>query len=404
MATTRTRNAPAARLLPGDTTLSPHERLFGLEHDRDPRDARTPFDRDRDRIVHSRAWRRLSTKTQVFGREHGDDLRTRASHSLEVSLLARSLAQRFGLPEALLEAVALAHDIGHPPFAHVGEHALHRLMAGEGGFRSNAQTFRVLTRLEEKSADYPGLNLTRATLVGVIKYPQRPEAGEVEYLYGDDADDYETWLYGAPALGTAERPAVAQSVPCQIMDWSDDASYATADFEDSVLVGMITPAVLRDADFAARVGERLVVKLGPLAPGRRELGVTLRRLARALEGMGAGPRSRVLLREVSRVEIQLFACSPAMRGRGASRHLVVPDEARVRCETLKQISWIAAITHPARQRADERQREMIERVFAAALRDVGDGPDGARLACDRVASMSEGELMWRAERLAEADR
>lgn len=401
---TRTSKEPRT-LLPAGIALDPLERHFGLEHDRDPRDARSPFDRDRDRIVHSQAWRRLSTKTQVFAREHGDDLRNRSSHSLEVSLLARSLAQRFGLPQALLEAVSLAHDIGHPPFAHVGEEALHRLMAGCGGFRSNAQTLRVLTRLEEKSADYPGLNLTRATLVGVIKYPLRSGAGGREYLYPDDADAYELWLYGAPALGDGERDPVAQSLPCQIMDWSDDASYATADFEDAVLVGMITPALLRDADFLVRLGERLADKLGSLAPGKRELGVTLRRMARSLEGLGSAPRSRVLLREISRLEIQLFACSPQLRGRGSSRRLWVPEEARVRCETLKQISWIAAITHPDRVAIDQRQRAMIERVFAQTLSDeAGDDEACARRACDRVASMSEGELSWRADLLAEAAR
>lgn len=385
-------------LLPAGIHLDPLERHFGLEHDRDPRDARSPFDRDRDRIVHSQAWRRLSTKTQVFGREVGDHLRNRSSHSLEVSLVARSLGQRFGIEPALLEAVSLAHDIGHPPFAHVGEAALDRLMSRAGGFRSNAQTLRLLIRLEEKSADYPGLNLTRATLVGVIKYPLRVEAGEREFIYPDDADDYEEWLYGEPRLGTAERVPVAQSIPCQIMDWSDDASYATADFEDAVLVGMITPELLRGADFLAQVHERLHLKLTG-APGRRELGVVMRRMARALEGLGAGPRSRVLLREISRREIQLFACSPDIRGRGSKRGLWVPEEARVRCETLKAISWIAAITHPDRRAADRRQSAMVERVFGACLAHEGDDPEGARRACDRVASMSEGELAWRAEAL-----
>src|SRR5205085_2115256 len=129
-----------------------------------------PFERDRDRIIHASAFRRLKHKTQVFVYHEGDHYRTRLTHSLEVAQVARSIARALGLDEDLSEALALAHDLGHTPFGHAGERELDRLMQSHGGFDHNAQSLRIVTRLERRYAQFDGLNLTWETLEGLVKH------------------------------------------------------------------------------------------------------------------------------------------------------------------------------------------------------------------------------------------
>src|ERR1700688_739275 len=135
-----------------------------------PSPTRTPFQRDRDRIVHSTAFRRLAHKTQVFVHHEGDHFQTRLTHTIEVALIARSLAKALALDEDLAEAVALAHDLGHTPFGHTGEDALDACMAEFGGFDHNAQALRIVTKLERRYADFDGLNLACETLEGLVKH------------------------------------------------------------------------------------------------------------------------------------------------------------------------------------------------------------------------------------------
>src|SRR6516164_8630068 len=142
----------------------------GRRHEEAPSATRTPFARDRDRIIHSSAFRRLKEKTQVFVAHEGDHFRTRLTHSLEVAQIARSIARALGLDDDLAEAVALAHDLGHPPFGHSGEEELDAWMEPFGGFDHNVQTLRVVTELERRYPDFPGLNLTWESLEGVIKH------------------------------------------------------------------------------------------------------------------------------------------------------------------------------------------------------------------------------------------
>src|ERR1700741_3663192 len=145
-------------------------RSRGRLHDESPSATRTEFQRDRDRIIHSDAFRRLKQKTQVFVAHEGDHYRTRLTHSLEVSQIARTAARVLGLDEDLAEALSLAHDIGHPPFGHAGETALNMCMRLYDGFDHNAQALRVLTKLEHRYPTFDGLNLTWETLEGVIKH------------------------------------------------------------------------------------------------------------------------------------------------------------------------------------------------------------------------------------------
>jgi dGTPase len=198
---------------------------------------RTPFARDRDRIIHATAFRRLKEKTQVFVAHEGDHYRTRLTHSLEVAQIARSLAAALKLDVDLAEAVALAHDLGHPPFGHAGEDELHLLMADHGGFDHNVQTFRVVTELERRYPAFPGLNLSRETLEGVIKHngPVADRLGEPAWrAIAEYAPDWDLRL-GAFASLEAQVAAIA-----------DDIAYNNHDVDDGVQAGLFTLADLAD--------------------------------------------------------------------------------------------------------------------------------------------------------------
>jgi len=185
---------------------------------------RTCFQRDRDRILHSIAFRRLEYKTQVFINYEGDHYRTRLTHTLEVTQIGRSLALAMGANIDLTEAICLVHDIGHPPFGHAGEHILDQLMQGHGGFEHNRQSFRVVTQLENKYPDFTGLNLTFETLEGILKH-------ETDYDYPDK-------LFLDPSL--------RGHIEAQITNQSDGLAYTAHDLDDGLRSGMITPTLLKD--------------------------------------------------------------------------------------------------------------------------------------------------------------
>ncbi len=190
-------------------------RSQGRAHHEEEDDLRTVWERDRDRIVHSVAFRRLMYKTQVFVNWEGDHYRTRLSHSLEVSQVARSVASALFLNETLSEAIALAHDLGHPPFGHRGEVALDALMKEHGGFRHNAQVLRVVDRLERRSPDYPGLNLTREVRESLLKHEQE--------------EDWPAEFRPRP-----KRPCLE----AQVVDLSDSTAYHVHDIEDGLRSGL----------------------------------------------------------------------------------------------------------------------------------------------------------------------
>jgi dGTPase len=198
---------------------------------------RTPFARDRDRIIHTSAFRRLKEKTQVFVAHEGDQYRTRLTHSLEVAQIARSLATAMGLDADLAETIALAHDLGHPPFAHSGEEELEKQMAGFGGFDHNVQTFRVVTELETRYPSFPGLNLTWETLEGVVKHN-----GPVSGMLGEAV-----WK-GVVAFD-AEFPLELggwASAEAQVAALSDDIAYNNHDVDDGLQAGLFHLADLKD--------------------------------------------------------------------------------------------------------------------------------------------------------------
>src|SRR5215218_9337149 len=192
----------------------------------EPADARSPFGRDRDRIIHSRAFRRLQYKTQVFVFHEGDSFRTRLTHTIEVAQIARSLARRLSLDEDLAEALALAHDLGHPPFGHAGEEALDSQMRPYGGFDHNAQSLKAVTLLEQRYAAFDGLNLTWETLEGLAKHngPVRRPAGYIAEYDAQHSLDLTTHA-------SAEAQAAALA---------DDIAYNNHDLDDGIRAGLFS--------------------------------------------------------------------------------------------------------------------------------------------------------------------
>jgi dGTPase len=203
---------------------------------------RTVFQRDRDRIIHCGAFRRLKYKTQVFVNHEGDSYRTRLSHSLEVAQIARSIARALGLNEDLAEALALAHDLGHPPFGHAGEDALNAAMAGFGGFDHNDQTFRVLTRLERRYAEFDGLNLTWETLEGTVKHNGPLTGALVDPARAKPVPPTIAAYDREHPLGLDGFPAAE----AQVAALSDDIAYNNHDIDDGLRAGLFTVADLRN--------------------------------------------------------------------------------------------------------------------------------------------------------------
>lgn len=201
---------------------------------------RTPFQRDRDRIVHATAFRRLTYKTQVFVFHEGDHFRTRLTHSLEVAQIARSIARMLALDEDLAEALALAHDLGHPPFGHAGERALHAAMADFGGFDHNAQSIKVVTRLERKYMAFDGLNLTFEALEGLAKHNGPLGAGPVRNAL-ESAGLLPHLSLDRPASPEAEAAAIA-----------DDIAYNNHDIDDGLRAGLLRLDTLADAPLVGR--------------------------------------------------------------------------------------------------------------------------------------------------------
>ena len=210
---------------------------------------RTAYQRDRDRIIHTTAFRRLEYKTQVFVYSEGDHYRNRLTHTVEVAQIGRTLARSLACNEDLTEAICLAHDLGHPPFGHVGEETLNHLMADHGGYDHQRQTYRILTSLERRYPEHPGLNLTYEVLEGVVKH-------DTDYDVVDASD------FNPDERGTLE---------CQLSNLADEIAYDTSDLDDGLRSEILEP----DEVVRLAIAQRVLASLGE--PSNADLGSTMLR-------------------------------------------------------------------------------------------------------------------------------
>ena len=375
------------------------------------RSGRSEFERDRARVLHSAALRRLAAKTQVVGVGVDDFPRTRLTHSLECAQIGRELAAALGADPDVVDAACLAHDLGHPPFGHNGEVALDQLAASCGGFEGNAQSLRILTRLEAKTltpdGHSAGLNLTRATLDATVKYPWERRCESKKYgVYADDLPVFRWVREGAP-----ERVLCLEA---QVMDWADDVAYSVHDFEDGVhadhvrLPELAEPSVVDDlAAIASReYGGAAVAELTE-AFGRL--------LAEPwwLSDYHGGRAAQVALKAmtselIGRLVTAVVAATRAEYGGGPlSRYagkLVVPAAVRAECAVLKAVSYRYVMSRPGVADEQEREREMVaeltsvlterapdplEPQFAEAWRAAADDAGRLRVVVDQVASLTD---------------
>ena len=376
---------------------------------------RTQFERDRARVVHAASTRRLAAKTQVVGPQADDFVRNRLTHSLEVAQVSRDLSRALNGPASeqpdIAETAALAHDLGHPPFGHNGEDVLAELAEGICGFEGNAQTLRILTRLEAKTFDADGrsvgLNLTRATLDACTKYPwrHRERSGPKFGVYEDDLPVF-SWLR---ASGVGQR----QCVEAQIMDLSDDVAYSVHDVEDGIVAGKIDLAGLDLDGVAETVADWYVpgfdrARAEETIAGLREAGCWIADGA----AYDASRRSQAMLKNLTSDVIGRFCGSVkeatyAAGGGPFARYgadLVVPEQTRLEIALLKGIAAHYVMRTDERAAKMDHQRNVLsglvehlsetapddlDRQFADDWRAAEDDAARLRVVIDQVASLTD---------------
>ena len=375
---------------------------------------RDDFARDRARVLHSAALRRLSAKTQVVAPGSDDFIRTRLTHSLEVAQIGREFGSALGCDADVVDTACLAHDLGHPPFGHHGESVLDELASDAGGFEGNAQTLRVLTRLEPKRVHDDGrpagLNLTRASLDAVVKYPWARGQGP-----------YETAKYGVYAADLPVfhwfREGAAGGVRCleaQVMDWSDDVAYSVHDVEDAIASGRVDPRVLYSPTEVRVVAELARTAYAPDLPVEAFVAAAQRLVATGtVPHSFTGTRadlaalkdmtSRLIGRFLSAVEMATRSrYGPGPLARFAA-DLVIPDDVRAECSLLKAVAAHYVMFTDERRSVMGRQEEVVralvegyrghpERLDADLAADFAGAADDAarlRVVLDQIASLTD---------------
>lgn len=366
------------------------------------KDHRSDPERDRDRILHSAAFRRLQGKTQVFGIGQADFYRTRLTHSIEVSQIARAIANNLLFEQPLLksclstelaEAAALAHDLGHPPFGHAGEQTLDACMRevsekaklkGKSAlrFEGNAQTFHILVAAEPKSPSYPGLNLTRATLAGVLKYPYEQGVGNSRFVFASDLPIAGWALLNGSSLlkngGNSRGRHPQTSIACQILNWADDCAYSIHDVEDALQAQFLHPGDLEQPRFARRVlahyeetrEDEAVPRLS--LPEIKDRLLDLRRKILPSEQGDERAQRKSAMRNILNdliTSVSVEFCGGSRRS-DFSWRLVVPDESRILSVVCKSVIWEAVITDPRVAATMAKGREILRELFHLLMEEV----------------------------------
>ncbi|MGO9940188.1 MAG: dGTP triphosphohydrolase [Terracidiphilus sp.] len=371
-------------LLPPGVAVDPQGALADRAYPEPPHLYRTPFARDSARILHARAFRRLAGKTQVFARlpglPPGDHFRSRLTHTLEVTQTARTLARALGLNADLAEALALAHDIGHPPFGHAGEKALdHALQAHGLGFDHNLHALRIVTWFEERSAAYRGLNLTLAVREGIVKHSR-------DYSSSSHPELAEYFLESRPPL------------EAQLIDLADEIAYLTADLDDGLESGILSLEQVRDGVPLFRRFDDAVTRQHPAATPKLRINEALRRTLNAfVNDLMNEVRTRVAalgattLDEIRQAPCRLASFNEAMEAERA---------------TAKAFLYANFYNSPGMEEAHQHAAEVVEGLFAAIMADPGLLPEDhqsqipteglARTVADYIAGMTDNYIdqLW----------
>jgi dGTPase len=355
-----------------------------------PTEQRSEYQRDRDRIVHSTAFRRLVYKTQVFLNHEGDLFRTRMTHSLEVAQLGRSIARALQLDEDLVEAIALAHDLGHTPFGHAGQDALNECMADHhdelGGFEHNLQSLRVVDELEERYPDYNGLNLALETREGILKHCSAANARRLEQL--EPGGVASRFIHGT-------QP----SLEAQLANIADEIAYNAHDIDDGVRSGLISIEQLADVPLFAKF-HALVMYDHPALQGRRVLFETIRRMLSA-QVYDVIDATRAALQMHNIQTLQDVHRAPAL----------VQFSATMRHDTQAVKTWLFRnlYRHPQVMQTTNEAKDTVRALFAAYLQQPSHMPaafaqrgNTPRAVADYIAGMTDRFAAKELQRLAGA--
>ena len=355
----------------------------GRRHPEPPAPTRNAFQRDRDRIVHSTAFRRLVYKTQVFLNHEGDLFRTRLTHSLEVAQLGRSIARALQINEDLVEAIALAHDLGHTPFGHAGQDALDACMKAHGGFEHNLQSLRVIDELEHRYPQYDGLNLSFETREGVLKHCSRANAERLD---------------AAEPNGVARRflDRVQPSLEAQLCNLADEIAYNAHDIDDGVRSGLIRIEELAEVGLFERFRLETLAE-HPELQGRRVLYEAIRRMLSA---------QVYDVIDATRAALDLAAPADADAARRAGPMVLFSTAMRRDSTELKQFLFQNLYRHPKVMQTTEQAQRVVVELFAAYLDapmemadSFADRADRERAVADYIAGMTDRFAMREHERL-----
>lgn len=381
-----TRTAPRSALpsTPAVPELAPYavreETSRGRQYPEPPPNVRSEFARDRDRIVHSTAFRRLEYKTQVFVNHEGDLFRTRLTHSIEVAQVARSVARGLRLNEDLAEAIAFAHDLGHTPFGHAGQDALNECMGAYGGFEHNLQSLRIVDRLEERYGAFDGLNLMFETREGILKHCSPAKARELGEIAGRFIEN--------------KRP----SLEAQVCNLADEIAYNNHDIDDGLRSGLIGMEELGEVSLFARHAEEVLGEYPELGQ-RRLIYETIRRMIGTLV---------TDLIEESKRGISESAVASLEEVRAC--HTLIGFTPAVQEETgeLKRFLLERLYRHPRVTAMTDNARKVIRELFGAYMADVSAMPtpyhaaaelDRARTITDYIAGMTDRYALRQHQRL-----